>query len=252
MAKLTSPFTISGTLDDLNFMDSKDGNFIRMKGKTGITKAQFRDNPIFNPIRKHGKIFGFCSRKGNVFKQLVQPFYKNVYALSLKGRCNKLMLAIFREGTPQEDYDLQFHEGLCGMNAQSFLLGFEGNVHQQLKDVLAVPLSFEWDRLQLSLSTLTPLHDILWPEGATQVEVQLALANWDNQSNSFETSFSTTILLTQTSQATALDFELKPPKGHHLWLVFIHFRFSYMQYNQLKFLPKSSNSCTLIGVKREG
>ncbi len=41
MAKVIAPFKISGTLDDLNFYTTNDGNnYVRMKGKTGITKEE--------------------------------------------------------------------------------------------------------------------------------------------------------------------------------------------------------------------
>ena len=53
MAKVIAPFKISGTLDDINFVVTADGeNYARMKGKTGITSEQFKNNPIFGKVRK--------------------------------------------------------------------------------------------------------------------------------------------------------------------------------------------------------
>ena len=63
MAKVIAPFKISGTLDDINFVVTADGeNYARMKGKTGITSKQFKNNPIFDRIRHQGTEFGQCSK----------------------------------------------------------------------------------------------------------------------------------------------------------------------------------------------
>lgn len=52
MARVIAPFKIVGTLDDLNYyIDQGDVNRVRTKGKTGITKKQFKENPIFQTIK---------------------------------------------------------------------------------------------------------------------------------------------------------------------------------------------------------
>ena len=49
MAKVIAPFKISGTLDDINFVVTADGeNYARMKGKTVITTEQFKNNLILS------------------------------------------------------------------------------------------------------------------------------------------------------------------------------------------------------------
>lgn len=54
MAKITAPFTISGTIDSLNFMATTEGNFVREATDKKMTSQQFRDNPNYDPIRNHG------------------------------------------------------------------------------------------------------------------------------------------------------------------------------------------------------
>ena len=39
MAKVTAPFEIEGTIDDLNFYKASEQNLVRLKGKLGITKV---------------------------------------------------------------------------------------------------------------------------------------------------------------------------------------------------------------------
>ena len=64
MAKVIAPFKIKGTLDDLNFVVTADGtNYVRTKGKTGVTSKAFKNNPIFDRIREQSSDFGYCVKK---------------------------------------------------------------------------------------------------------------------------------------------------------------------------------------------
>ncbi|PKB17439.1 hypothetical protein [Flavobacterium sp. 5] len=249
MAKVKAPFTITGTIDDLNFYDSPDGNIVRMSGKTGVTKQQFRDNAIFDPIRRQGAAFGLCSRKAKIFKQMVQPFYKNVHAGSLFGRCIQLLLAILNEDTQNKEGNRQLINGLRTLTGLDFLLGFEGNNSRPIESVFSKTLLFSWEKAELNLTWFNPSNDIIWPENATQVHIQLAVADWDCREDFFETNYSDELVFDRLSNKALLSFELMTPKQAHLWLCFIHFKFSYTLYNKVKPLPNISNSVTLIGYR---
>jgi hypothetical protein len=42
MAKVVAPFLIKGTIDDINFVVTANGNYARTKGKTGVTAEEFK------------------------------------------------------------------------------------------------------------------------------------------------------------------------------------------------------------------
>jgi hypothetical protein len=47
MAKVIAPFKIVGSIDDLNFyVDQQGQNRVREKGKTGVSKEAFKNNPV--------------------------------------------------------------------------------------------------------------------------------------------------------------------------------------------------------------
>jgi len=249
MAKANAPFTISGTIDDLNFYDSADGNIVRMRGKTGITKQQFKDNPIFDPIRQQGSDFGYCSKKAKTFNLLVKPFYKYSQGASLFGRFIQLLLAILNEDAENEKGNRSLLKGLQTGKGLNFLPGFEGNTDRPLTTVIIPNIAFDWNKFELNLKELDPIADIIWPESATQVSIQLAIANWNCEEDQFETSYSNTQLIDKKLGVQSLLFDLIPPTEKHLWLCFIHFRFSYTQYSKIKILHNRNNTTTLIGYE---
>jgi len=249
MAKAKAPFTIIGTIDDLNFYDSADGNIVRMRGKTGITKQQFKDNPIFDPIRQQGSDFGYCSKKAKTFNLLVKPFYRYSQGASLFGRCIQLLLAILNEDAENEKGSRSLIKGLQNKTGLNYLLGFEGNTERPLSTVLLHDITFDWNKLELNLKELDPINDIAWPESATQVSIQLAIANWNCEEDRFVTSYSTIQVIDKKSGILSLSFDLIPPTEKHLWLCFIHFRFCYTLYNKVKVLHNRYNTTTSIGMK---
>jgi hypothetical protein len=75
MAKVIAPFKITGTLDDINLVATADGgNYARMKGKTGVTSEQFKNNPIFDRIRHQNTEFGQCATKSVLFPSNCKSF----------------------------------------------------------------------------------------------------------------------------------------------------------------------------------
>ncbi len=87
MAKVIAPFKIIGTLDDLTFyIDQTNVNRVKTKGNPGITSQQFKENPIFNRVREHGKKMGNASKLGQSFKMLANSFNNRAKEVSSAGR----------------------------------------------------------------------------------------------------------------------------------------------------------------------
>lgn len=249
MAKAFGPVQIVGTLDDLNFYITSDGNIVREKGKTGNTKKSFKENPVFTPMKLHSKDFGLCAKKGRIFRQLVKAFYDHAKDGSIAGRTNQLLHAIIKEDKEHERGQRQLHTGMQSAAALDFLKGFEGNKGRPLVKVLKKKIAFNWEKRAISIKTINPLQHIDWPEGASQVHFQIAMANWDCENDTYETVYSNEIVLEKKAGVCQLAFELNPPENKDLWLAFIHVKFSSRIYNTLKVLPRKFNTTTLLAAQ---
>ena len=249
MAKAFGPVQLVGTLDDLNFYSTPDGNIVRVKGKTGNSKKSFRENPIFTPIKQHSKDFGRCAKKAAVFRRLVKAFYDCAKDGSIAGRSNQLLHAIIKEDTEHERGQKQLHTGLQSVAALDFLIGFEGNKGRLLAQVLKKKLVFNWVKWEINVKTIHPLRHLDWPASATEVHLQIAISNWNCEADTFETNYSNAIILTKEAGLTKLAFELEPLQNEDLWLAFVHIKFSRRLYNSVKVLPNKWNTTTLIGCR---
>lgn len=124
MAKVIAPFKIVGTLDDLVFYISGDGNFVREKGMPGVTKEQFKANPVFDRIRQQSTEFGSCVVQSRVFRLLFKQFYDRAKEVSFAGRVNQLLFDILKEDQENPIGKRKIASGLATQEGKEFLLGF--------------------------------------------------------------------------------------------------------------------------------
>ena len=250
MAKVRAPFEIIGTLDDLTFYKSSGQNLVREKGKPGITKEQFATNEIFNPIREHGKEYGYCSLKSRVFRLLAKQFYDRAKEVSFAGRVNKLLFEILEEDTSSERGERKLENGLQIPDLDEILLHFEGNKLRPLDKVLQKKVTFDWCQNTINFASMNVVKDINWPEvEANQVHLQLAIANWNCKEDTFENHYSNEIILERSNAESLLAFQLDKLQTKDLWIAFLFIGFSNKKRRKIKPLHKKWNTTTIIGIQ---
>ena len=250
MAKIIAPFKIVGTLDDMNFYMSSGQNLVREKGKTGITKKQFQENPIFNKIRQQSIEFGSCVKKAKIFRLLVKQFYDKAKEGSFAGRVNKLLFEILEEDTTNKRGERKLEIGLQIPELEDLLLNFEGNKLRPLNKVLQKKITFDWKHRKINLETINVEKDIYWPEpDANQIHFQIAIANWNCKDDIFENHYSNEIILEKVNTKASLEFKINELQTKDLWMAFIYIGFSNKERKKTKPLHKKWNTSTIIGIQ---
>lgn len=250
MAKVIAKFEIKGTLDGLNFYKSGGENLVREKGKSGVTSEAFKKNPIFDRIRQQGSEFGRCARQSILFRLLVKDFFDKAKEVSFAGRVNQLLFEIMEEDTTHPIGERQLTSGLATADGKEMLLGFEANKLRKLPEVLKRPVVFDWSTRELVLEDLDLIQDINWPEPeANLVHFQLAIANWDYETNAFENQYSEAVVFELSDSKVNLHLQTAPLVTSNLWLAFIYIGFSYRERKKVKALPRRWNTACCIGVR---
>ncbi|GIZ07445.1 hypothetical protein [Flavobacterium sp. UMI-01] len=247
MAKVIAPFKIKGTLDDLNYVVTADGNnYVRMKGKTGITAAQFKANPIFDPIRQQAQEFKYCVHKSKIFRSLASNFNTIAKDGSFAGRVNKLLLEILEEDLTESKGKRTLDQALKTQEAKEALLYFESNKLRPLRQVLKTTATIIPEKQTITLTNFNSQNDLDWPEGANEVRFCMATANWDYQNDSFETCYSDEIILNKESETQTLTLTTNKPLENHLHLTFLSIYFATKERKKVKLLHRKFNSCTIV------
>lgn len=124
MAKVIAPFKLSGTIDEINFIVTTEGNIAQMK------------NPIYDRIRQHGKEMGYCAQKSKIFRQSLVQWFQKLKDMSFAGRVNKILLEVLEEDHINPKGHRTLEEGVKLPFLNEIFIGFEGNKKKPLSKVL--------------------------------------------------------------------------------------------------------------------
>ncbi|MFV5688891.1 hypothetical protein ACM55M_09740 [Flavobacterium sp. ZT3R25] len=247
MAKIIAPFLIKGTIEEINFVVTADGNnYARAKGKTGVTSKEFKNNPVFDRIRNQGQEFGQCAKKSALFRQLAVRFNTLAKDGSVAGRANKLLFEILQEDTTQPQGKRTLTEGLKTSDGKEYLLFFESNKLRPLHQVLKIKEQYNPDSRTISLTDFIANEHLDWPEEASHVHLASATANWDFENDTFDTCYSHEIILDKESEKQTITLTNDKPIGSQLHLTFLFIGFAKRERKKLKLLHRKNNTATLI------
>ena len=252
MAKLTGQIKLKGTIGDLTFIeDASKEIYVREKGKSGITKKKFKENPIFGRIWEHGTEFGSCSHKSRIFRLLAKQFYDKAKEVSFAGRVNQILFEILEEDTSQPIGARKLENGLQIPELDQILVNFEGNRLRPLHKILKRKITFDWTQNNINLTTLNLEKEIVWPEPvANQIHLQLAIANWNYREDKFENQYSNEIIIEKTNKKTDIIFKIDKLQTKDLWIAYLFIGFSNKERRKTKLLHKKWNTATIIGIKK--
>lgn len=247
MAKIIAPFLIKGTIEDINFVVTADGeNYARIRGNTGVTAEQFKNNPIFDRIREQGQEFGQCAKKSAIFRQLALNFNQRAKDGSVAGRANKLLFDILQEDNTQPQGKRTLTEGLKTTDGKEALLFFESNKLRPSKKVLKIEGKYKPENRTFILSDFVPSQHLDWPEEATHVQLAIATANWDYEKDTFNTCYSTEVTLEKEAEKQNITLITAKPIGDQLHLTFLFIGFLKQERKKIKFLHRKYNTTTVI------
>lgn len=251
MAKIVAPFKISGTLDDINFVLTKDGNnYARMKGKTGVTKEEFKNNPIFDRIRNHGKEWGYCVKKAADFRLMLKPLFDKAKDGSFAGRTNKLIYEIIQEDTTNEKGNRTVEEGIQSEHIPEILIGFEGNKNSPLHKTLKTVFEYTLKKNTIQIKDFNPENQIIWSiKQATHVQLQMATVDWNPAEETFTTCYSEEVTVEKNHKGN-VTLQAEIPKGNNWKITFLYIGFAIKERRKVKPAHRKHNSVTIIACHK--
>ncbi|WP_264566696.1 hypothetical protein [Flavobacterium sp. N3904] len=250
MAKITAPFQIEGTIDDLNFFIDEYGiNRARLKPESNMTTEKFKTLPSFHKARMQNIEFGQCATKAKTFRLLAAEFNKQAKDGRFAGRANKLLLEVLQEDQKNELGSRLFTEGIKTKFGQEFLIGFESNKHRPISKVFIDNNKWEIRNNRFSHPDFNPANDINWPEEATHVTFNLAIANWNIENDTFSTNYGQPIIISKNEEKQNIVLEVVPPIEQNLQITFIFIGFSKQRGSRDIALHRKYNTATIIAYQ---
>ena len=196
MAKLTGIIKLKGTLDDLTFYKTKDGNLV--KTKSSITKERIATDPAFVRTRENGSEFGKAATAGKLFRAAVKSMLATTDS-KLTSKVTKLMMELRQYDTTSVRGERNIYTAIGTVEAQDALNGYNLNSKAILSSVLYRNFTVDMVLGKISFLDINPATDIVFPKGATSVSLRGAWAKINFDTNMFDIGLSDPLVLIKSS-----------------------------------------------------
>ncbi|MBI1836203.1 MAG: hypothetical protein HYR91_02950 [Flavobacteriia bacterium] len=181
MARQNGLFKIKGTLDNVTFYKSVDGDLARMK--TSVDKDRIKNDPAFQRTRENGAEFGSSAKAGKLTRDSLRPIALNATDNRVVSRMTKLMTSIKNLDTTSVRGSRNVGVSMPNANAKALLKGFEFNSSALLSSTLFKPYAINTTTGVITITGIIPINDVVFPSGATHVSFTGGYANMNYATN---------------------------------------------------------------------
>ncbi|MCF8409412.1 MAG: hypothetical protein K9G36_10605 [Crocinitomicaceae bacterium] len=175
MARQSGLIKIKGTLDNVSFYKTKDGDLARMK--TSVDGDRIANDPAFVRTRENNSEFGSSARSGKLTRDNLRPISMNATDGRVVARMTKIMTQIKNLDTTSVRGARNVGVAMATAQAKALLKGFEFNNDAMLSSMLFKPWAVNTTTGVITIAGLVPTLDLIYPEGATHVSFTGGYAN---------------------------------------------------------------------------
>ncbi len=177
MARQSGLIKLKGTLDNVNFYKTKDGNLARMK--TSVDAKRIANDPAFERTRENGKEFGSSAASGKLMRDAVRPMAMNASDGRVVARLTKLMTVIKNLDTVNERGKRVVAQGIQDPEGVASLKGFDFNKYALMGSILYKPYTVDPATGEIVIADLIPQMDVQFPQGATHIQLSCGFVGLD-------------------------------------------------------------------------
>lgn len=237
MARQSGLIKIKGTLDNVSFYKTKDGDLARMK--TSVDGKRIANDPAFERTRENNKEFANSASAGKLMRDALRPMALNAADGRVTSRLTKVMSAIKNMDTVSIRGERNVGVGIADPNAIIKLKGFEFNQEALLSAILFKPMTIDTATGEVIIANLVPQMDIVWPQGATHLQLTSGFASIDfvNGDKDLQLSAPVNLPIDTTPTTVVLTPEATPSvAGTNVHLVKIEF---FQEINGIQYTLKN-------------
>lgn len=249
MARQTGLIKLKGTLDNVNFYKTKDGNLARMK--TSVDAKRIANDPAFERTRENGAEFGSSASSGKLLRDSIRTMMQNASDSRVVARLTKVMTQIKNLDPTSARGQRNVGVGIADPAAKAKLKGFNFNIDAILGSILYNPYLVNAGTGVINIDGLVPINDVSAPQGATHITLRGAWAKIDFATGEFDVQesnavnlpidpTSTNVILTPAAAASGT--------GTDLFLLMIEF-FQEVNGNQYTLKNGAYNELSVVEVQ---
>lgn len=180
MAKLKGIVQLDGTIDGLNFY-KLNGKIVARRAGGGFNGQAIRTQPNMQRVRENGSEFGHCSRVNKVFRQALHPFYSGHRFSFFHRHLMSLFTSLKNLDSVNIRGERRVHEGIATAEGKRLMQHFRFTPECDPLIVLPFDIAVDWSTHSCSITGIS-IKQVPFITGATHVEVQFGLLDFDFES----------------------------------------------------------------------
>jgi hypothetical protein len=247
MAKQLGIFPIGGSLDNVTFFQTADGEFAVRK-KSTLTGAEMATMPAFDRMREHNREFGRAGKAMKLVRSSLKALLVNTADRKAAERLRSVLYQVIKTDTTSIRGERNLTNGDL-----SLLLNFDFNADALFDTVIAAPFLMTINRLSGALDITVPAFNpkllLTAPPQATHFKLVMGGAVVDFGANTEEGKVTELAFLPLTNAATSpltLTVNVAATSTAPILLV-LGIRF-YEETNGVKYPLASNDALAIVGV----
>jgi hypothetical protein len=249
MARQSGLIKIKGTLDNVSFYKTKDGDLARMK--TSLDGKRIANDPAFVRTRENNSEFGSSAAAGKLLRDSIRTMMQNASDGKVTSRLTKLMTQIKNEDATSARGARNVGVGILTPEGKALLKGFNFNIKAILGSILFNPFAVNVATGEITMPNLVPINDVNSTPGATHITLRGAWAKIDFATG--ETSVEETNAVNLPLDATSTNVALTPGAapvgaGTDVYLLMIEF-FQEVNGNQYSLKNGAYNALSIVEIQ---
>lgn len=169
MARQSGLIKLKGTLDNVSFYKTKDGDLARMK--TSVDKDRIKNDPAFERTRENNAEFGTSAKAGKLVRDGARALSMTASDSRLVSRFTQVMTKIKNLDTTSARGQRNIVQGMQDPAAANIIKGFDFNKEAVLSSILFKPYSVDTTSGEITINNLITQNDIVVPQGATHISL---------------------------------------------------------------------------------
>ena len=243
MARQNGILKIEGTLENLTFYKTQDGNLV--KTKSGVSSDRIANDPNFQRTRENGAEFGNAATAGKLLRDALRNMMINASDNRVTSRITQVMTLIKNYDSNSIRGERNVGAGIVADDAKAQLKNLNFNSNAIMSAILHKPFTVNTTTGQISITGLKPMDDIVYPESATNLTIKGAWLKIDFTANTSELEYTNEVTLPINN--TPSDVNLVPTAvpsgaGVNLFILAIDF---FQEVNNILYSLKNGGYNTL-------
>jgi hypothetical protein len=248
MARQKGIIKLKGTIGDITFYKSQDGDLAREKG--GVDAQRIATDPAFIRTRENGEEFGSSASSGKLLRGTLRTMLMTASDNRVTARLTKLMTDVKNLDATSVRGKRSVGVAIVLPPAQAMLKGFNFNIKAILGSILFKPYTVTTATGVITINGLVPINDITFPSGATHMSFKGSWAKVDFATNVADVQYSNAVNVPIDGAST--NVVLTPPApptgpGTNLFVLQIEF---FQMVNAVQYSLKNGayNALSIVEV----